>query len=320
MTPISRRHLAPFAVAIVAWLAPLAAAALDLSLPGSAVRVLSETENPGRHEFATGPWRDGAVPTRGVSGVFARSVWRLPADGAAPGVQGLADALERQLEEQGYEIALSCRDRACGGFDFRAALDLGRAPEMHVDIGNFRYVSALRNEGEAAAAITVSRGGDTLHVHVARIDPDAALPEGATRSSRAPVAEDDGALSRSLVETLQAEGSVALDDLAFRTGASELSAADYGSLRDLAAFLSANPGRRVILVGHTDSRGGAESNVALSEARAQAVRDHLVERLGADPAQVETAGIGFLAPRATNATGEGREANRRVEVVLLEGG
>jgi OOP family OmpA-OmpF porin len=73
-------------------------------------------------------------------------------------------------------------------------------------------------------------------------------------------------------------------------------------------------------VGHTDSRGGAESNVALSEARAQAVRDHLVERLGADPAQVETAGIGFLAPRATNATGEGREANRRVEVVLLEGG
>jgi OOP family OmpA-OmpF porin len=63
--------------------------------------------------------------------------------------------------------------------------------------------------------------------------------------------------------------------------------------------------------------GTLENNIALSRARAEAVRQHLVEALGVDPAQVSATGIGYLAPRATNATAAGREANRRVEAVLL---
>jgi hypothetical protein len=61
-------------------------------------------------------------------------------------------------------------------------------------------------------------------------------------------------------------GAAPLDDLRFRTGASELSATDYPSLLALAAFLAENPDRRVVLVGHTDAEGGRDSNIALSEA------------------------------------------------------
>ncbi len=317
MTPILRTGLSALAVAFAGLIAPHGAVALDLAFPGNAVAVLSEEEPGGRHEIATGPWRDGALPTRGLTGSVARSVWQLQADDETVTVQTLADALEAQLSRQGYEIVLSCRDRMCGGFDFRRSLDLGQAPEMHVDIGNFRYVSGLGEAGETGAAITVSRGGGTLYVHAVRVGAAIPAPADPPPSSRGP--QDTDAAPPTLGERLLSEGAVALDDLAFRTGASELSAADYASLRALASFLSANPQRRVVLVGHTDSRGGAESNAALSEARAQAVRDHLVERLGTDPGRVDTAGIGFLAPRASNATPEGREANRRVEVVLLDG-
>ncbi|MBC7180553.1 MAG: OmpA family protein, partial [Roseovarius sp.] len=88
----------------------------------------------------------------------------------------------------------------------------------------------------------------------------------------------------------------------------------------LAAFLRAAPATRVALVGHTDSTGGLEPNSALSRARAEAVLTRLIEQHGVAPAQVEAHGIGYLAPIAPNTSPEGRERNRRVEVVLLSAG
>ncbi len=70
-------------------------------------------------------------------------------------------------------------------------------------------------------------------------------------------------------------------------------------------------------MGHTDAVGNLETNIALSRARAEAVRLYLIERLDVDPGQVSATGIGYLAPRATNETEDGRETNRRVEAVLL---
>ncbi|MES2549874.1 MAG: OmpA family protein, partial [Pseudomonadota bacterium] len=58
------------------------------------------------------------------------------------------------------------------------------------------------------------------------------------------------------------------------------------------------------------------ANQALSERRAEAVADALIQTYGADPARVSADGVGFLAPRATNPTEEGRQKNRRVEVIV----
>jgi len=72
----------------------------------------------------------------------------------------------------------------------------------------------------------------------------------------------------------------------------------------------------VEIVGHADSKGSAEDNIALSEQRANTVRDYLVSK-GLDASIVETKGMGDTMPIADNDTAEGRAKNRRVEILLL---
>jgi outer membrane protein OmpA-like peptidoglycan-associated protein len=68
-------------------------------------------------------------------------------------------------------------------------------------------------------------------------------------------------------------------------------------------------------VGHTDSVGSLEANLALSRARAEAVVTALQARFGVAAGRAVPAGVGPLAPVASNATDAGRALNRRVEVV-----
>jgi OOP family OmpA-OmpF porin len=75
-------------------------------------------------------------------------------------------------------------------------------------------------------------------------------------------------------------------------------------------------GARVVdidVIGHTDSDGTEEYNQALSERRAQAVRDYMVSE-GVDPNIIDVSGEGELNPIASNATSEGRALNRRVDI------
>lgn len=111
-------------------------------------------------------------------------------------------------------------------------------------------------------------------------------------------------------------GAVALDDLIFPFGSATLEDKDYTSLASLAAWLAANTTRRVVLVGHTDAVGSLAANTTLSRQRAQSVRATLIAKFAADPAQIDAQGAGYLAPRASNETEEGRTKNRRVEVIL----
>jgi OOP family OmpA-OmpF porin len=80
--------------------------------------------------------------------------------------------------------------------------------------------------------------------------------------------------------------------------------------------LTSNPDARVAIEGHTDAQGDEASNLALSESRAEAVRDYLVSQgIAAD--RLETAGFGESRPIASNDTAEGRAENRRIEFRLL---
>jgi OOP family OmpA-OmpF porin len=73
----------------------------------------------------------------------------------------------------------------------------------------------------------------------------------------------------------------------------------------------------VALVGHTDAQGTLDNNIALSKKRATSVLNRLVEKHGVDANQLTAEGMGYLSPIASNLSAEGREANRRVEAVLL---
>src|SRR5690606_60465 len=142
---------------------------------------------------------------------------------------------------------------------------------------------------------------------------DAELADPVVTSTKsAPLSNriEPGSLLSGLTET----GRAPLDDLLFQTGSSALEDGDFPSLAALAAFLAENPAQAVTLVGHTDAAGGLAGNIALSRRRAEAVRTTLVRDHGVKAAQLMAEGVGYLAPRASNTTDDGRRANRRVEV------
>ena len=85
----------------------------------------------------------------------------------------------------------------------------------------------------------------------------------------------------------------------------------------LAGMLKAHPKLDILLVGHTDNQGAMDRNLVLSRQRAAAVRDRLTNEFGINPRRIEIAGAGYLVPQTSNATAAGKEANRRVEVVLM---
>lgn len=86
-------------------------------------------------------------------------------------------------------------------------------------------------------------------------------------------------------------------------------------LNRVAATLEAYPESRVEVIGHADSTGAAEYNQALSERRAAAVAEGLAAR-GVARGRLSSRGLGETAPVASNATAEGRAANRRVEILI----
>lgn len=293
------------------------AVALTLDLPA---RVLSEetrAEIPGSYALPTASFDGTTVPARQVEGALDQRAYQLD----APGVTTLAllSPLRDQVRAAGYEVIFECEARACGGFDFRFKTDVMPEPDMHVDLSDFRFLSALK--GSEAVSILVSRSSGSGYVQITRVSaaPVASAPVEThvdLNDPEIPRGVDGPAQSSDIAALLDATGSAVLEDLVFASGAAALTEGDYPSLAAVAAWLDANPGGTVALVGHTDASGSLAANRALSERRAEAVAEALVQTYGADPARVTAEGVGFLAPRATNQSEAGRQKNRRVEVIV----
>ena len=225
------------------------------------------------------------------------------------------DEVERQLGSQGFLPILKCTDSICGGFDFLRCMMPPPPPEMFVDLGNFRFLAALRNEssGPVMAMAMVSRTSSRVYLEFREARPSGQivfedLPE-------APVGLVDRPMP--FLESLTVNGYAVLEDLVFTSGSPELGDAANDVLTELADYLKNRPIMSAILVGHTDADGTLENNIDLSKRRAEAVYRHLVEDLGVAAGQLTTEGVGFLSPRAENRSDEGRIRNRRVEVVIV---
>lgn len=310
--------------------------AIELLFPGPALTTARTQEARGSVALPVGAWADTDLPLLRAEGLIDRRAWRIDAPGQS--TLDLLTPLRDQLDAAGFSVIFDCETEGCGGFDFRYSADLLPEPEMHVDLGDFRYLVAER--GNEVLALMVSRSAVAGFAQLTRVSPaQGATPgliaAGAAEPHRAPLSAEPGAtaggnaLSLSsagiaardaLIATLASQGRAVLEDLVFSSGEAVLAPGDYASLAALADWLGASSARQVALVGHTDASGGLETNIAISRRRADSVRAKLLERHGVDPAQVSAEGVGYLAPRAPNDSEAGRDANRRVEVVVTAGG
>jgi len=148
---------------------------------------------------------------------------------------------------------------------------------------------------------------------------DQAQQADAARLAAADAARQADELQRQ-IDGLQARVTdrglvLTLGDVLFASGAASLNPNGDQHLAKLAAFLSKYMDRTALIVGYTDSVGGQDYNLGLSQRRADSVKFYLVQQ-GIDSSRLSASGQGMSSPVADNSSATGRQQNRRVEVVI----
>jgi outer membrane protein OmpA-like peptidoglycan-associated protein len=294
-----------------------AAQTQTLDFPSNAVMQRIVSSPIDSHQLVVGIWENGAVPLRTVEGRLTQEAWRINAPSLT--TLQLVRPLREQLRNDRYQIIFECQTEACGGFDFRFAVQTLPPPEMQINIGDFRYLAAERTtaDGPEVVSLFVSRTRQAGFVQITHVGPSQSGNTTITSAQAAPARAEGSVPNTDFAGQLEQIGRAVLSDLAFTSGSAQLDVGEFTSLRALADYMQVYPDRRLALVGHTDAAGDLGLNIALSQRRAASVLERLVTDFGVSRQQLKAEGVGYLAPIASNLTEAGRQANRRVEVVLL---
>jgi len=118
-----------------------------------------------------------------------------------------------------------------------------------------------------------------------------------------------------LYDALAARGRWVTQGILFATGKADVQPESRPVLKEIASALKQHADLKILIEGHTDNVGAPASNLALSDARAAAVKTALVGEFGVDGSRITTKGLGDTKPSVPNTTAAGRAQNRRVEVV-----
>jgi outer membrane protein OmpA-like peptidoglycan-associated protein len=121
---------------------------------------------------------------------------------------------------------------------------------------------------------------------------------------------------RKLYDALAAKGRVATQGILFDVGSDRIRPESSPTLKEITTMLKEHADLKLSIEGHTDNVGQADANRELSERRANAIREYLVAQ-GIDAARLQSKGLGATTPAASNDSAEGRQQNRRVELVRL---
>jgi outer membrane protein OmpA-like peptidoglycan-associated protein len=224
--------------------------------------------------------------------------------------QQAADALKAKLEAQLAEEQ-AAREKA----EAEAARE---AAQKSAALAAEQQAAA-----EAAAAQTAQQAAQAAELAAQQKSAADAETERA-RQAAAQAEAEKGELRKQLLAQLSsilqtrdsARGLIVnMSDVLFDTGSYTLKAGAREKLAKISGILLAYPALKIQVEGHTDSVGGDDYNQRLSEQRAQSVREYLVDQMvSAD--SVTAFGFGKSRPVATNDTPEGRQQNRRVELVV----
>ncbi len=224
-----------------------------------------------------------------------------------------ADAERAKLEAQ-LAAERAARERLEAENARAAALAQQQAAQAEAGRARLAADEATREKAEAQAARSAAE--------TARSAAEAQQQEAERlrQKAEAEKAELRSRLLNQLNMILQTRDSVRglivnMSDVLFDTGSSTLRTGAREKLAKVSGILLAYPGLNLQVEGHTDSVGGDEYNQRLSELRAASVRDYLIQQ-GVARAAVTARGFGKTQPVASNDTPEGRQQNRRVEIVV----
>lgn len=194
----------------------------------------------------------------------------------------------------------------------QAALEQ-RQPESVVD--HYAYLAQRHAQAGEARVQAAQARQDLARTQSERNRILLAARGRETANTKAQLADAQQQLADLKAKQTERGTVVTLGDVLFDTAAATLKPGADLTVGRLADYLKAHPDTHILIEGHTDSRGSEEYNDALSERRAQSVASALDAR-GVSPDVIQTRGLGKAYPVASNETAEGRQQNRRVEIVF----
>jgi outer membrane protein OmpA-like peptidoglycan-associated protein len=252
-------------------------------------------------------------------------------------VQAAEDARLIALKRQDDARLQQERDAAAAR-EAQAKADANEAAQQRVAAEQQRAAAEQQQQLEAERRATAEAQADRARAEAdaaaARADAEAAKAAQQQQAAQAQIDQarqdadqarlEQQRLRQQLVEQfnriLETRESprglvVNMSDVLFDVGRWTLKPGAREKLAKISAIIGQHPGLKIQVEGHTDSTGSDETNQILSERRANAVRDFLVQQ-GLDSSMITAMGMGPAAPVASNDDAVGRQLNRRVEMIV----
>ncbi len=276
-----------------------------------------------KYPLAIGPIGSGSggassAKSESLEGTLTRLLYVAPEGTSAT---DLMSNYVQSLQSSGYVSLFSCDGAECGSKNGLLGKKVIYPSNRHLK--NIKGLSDLAFGGfqdEHYLAVRSKDGATSIAIYVAFNDrsPYPAISQHAivhldiltTAALEAKMVS-----AKQMQEGIGAEGHIAVDNVYFEFGTATLTPEAEPALTQMALLLTNNTALKVYIVGHTDNIGQQEDNLGLSKARADAVVAALLKRDGITKNRIIAAGVGALAPVASNGTDAGRQANRRVELV-----
>jgi len=251
--------------------------------------------------------KDNKISNYEVDGKITRIQYSV---GKEHSIFEVSSSYKRALKKSGFEILTTLDDKNCG-INLQEQLyndefnGLNKLPYKAKGPGDriFSYLAAKKKiEGKNVYIVVYTAdAGDNIMITF-----DATEVEDL---------EEDLITVNKINESIMSNGHIAIYDILFDTGKSDIKSESTSALKNIAEYLNSHSNMKFFIVGHTDNVGDFQSNKTLSEVRAEAVKNELVTKYKVKPEQLKAYGLANLAPISSNSSDKTRAKNRRVEIV-----
>ena len=291
-----------------------------IALDGIINEPLQEDESIAEYEVVRGRNKRFPAEHRKLEGAITKITYLAPEDRSS---LEIFRNYEMELKSAGFEIIYQSSGDEIKyygdwhGRKYPYELDFSRGYTRHT------YLDSPENPRYLAARLDRAEGDIYLALFVHTANRFAMAPSTGDKAKiqldvieLAPM--EEGLVSvENMEDDLSRTGKAAIYGINFEFASAQILVDSHDVLAEIAKLLLENQELRLYVVGHTDDIGSLEYNINLSERRAEAVVDFLIDNYEISSSRLISAGVGPLAPESTNKTESGRALNRRVVLVEI---